>query len=123
MKKREEIEEKYKWDLTKFCKNNDDFYVRLENLKPKVDEFKIYEGKLKDSDEILFECLEKLISFNKESGLLYVYASLYKKGDNANEEANIMCEKISEFLNKNVSKMVFIDVEISKFSRQSFNGK
>ena len=50
MKKREEIEEKYKWDLTKFCKNNDDFYVRLENLKPKVDEFKIYEGKLKDSD-------------------------------------------------------------------------
>ncbi len=118
MKKREEIEEKHKWDLTKFCKNNDDFYVRLENLKPKVDEFKIYEGKLKDSDEILFECLEKLISFNKESGLLYVYASLYKKGDNANEEANIMCEKISEFLNKNVSKMVFIDVEISKFSRQ-----
>ena len=24
---RSEIEEKYKWDLTKFCKNDEDFYV------------------------------------------------------------------------------------------------
>ena len=36
MKKREEIEEKFKWDLTKFCKSNDDFYKRLSELKKEI---------------------------------------------------------------------------------------
>lgn len=115
MKTRAEIEERYKWDLTKFCKNNEDFYSRLEKLKQELHEFKKYEGKLKTSDKLLFECLEKENEFFKELGFLYVYASLYKKGDNACEEANEMYEKINLFCTQVNIQTVFIGLEIAKF--------
>jgi len=57
LKKRSEIDEKYKWDLSKYCKDDDDFYVRLEKLKSNVCKFSKYENKL-SNDDILFECLE-----------------------------------------------------------------
>ena len=118
MKKREEIEEKYKWDLTKFCKDNDDFHNRLKKLQNELAEFKKYETKLNSSNALLYECLEKETKFSEEFGLLYVYASLYKKGDNANEDANSMYEEINAFATKVSTATVFIDVEISKFSNQ-----
>lgn len=118
MKNRSEIEEKYKWDLTKFCKNNEDFHIRLKKLEKEIEEFKKYEGKLKTSDTLLFECLEKESQFSKELSLIYTYAHLYKCGDNINMEANEMYEKISRFLNIASTKTVFIGVEISKFSNE-----
>ncbi len=118
MKNREEIEEKYKWDLTKFCKDNTDFYARLKKLKEELPTFKKYEGKLKTSDKLLFECLEKESNFSKEFGFLYIYASLYKKGDNANQEANKMYETINTFSTQVSVETVFISLEIGKFSNK-----
>ena len=75
MKSRSEIEEKYKWDLSNYCKNVDDFYKRLDKIAGKVGDFKKFEGKLAD-DEKLFECLELETKIDKELSLLAVYASL-----------------------------------------------
>ena len=54
MKTRAEIEEKYKWDLTKFCKNDEDFYDRLAKVEQGIAQFAKYEGKLSD-ESFLFE--------------------------------------------------------------------
>ena len=45
MKNRSEIEEKYKWDLTKFCKNDDDFNERLKKVEEQISHFKKYENR------------------------------------------------------------------------------
>ena len=58
MKKRSEIEEKFKWDLSKFCKDDDDFNERLKTVEQKISVFKKYEGKLSD-EQLLFQCLEE----------------------------------------------------------------
>ena len=60
MKNRSEIEEKYKWDLTKFCKNDDEFYKRLEKVDNQIKSFKKYEGKL-SNESLILECLEKVL--------------------------------------------------------------
>ena len=73
MKNRAEIEEKYKWDIAKFCKSDDDFYKRLNSLGNKIKVIKTYEGKL-TQDDILFECLEKCYALNKEFGFLTLYS-------------------------------------------------
>ena len=52
MKLRSEIEEKYKWDLSKYCKSVEDFYTRLEKVAGRAKDFKQYEGKLSDDGEI-----------------------------------------------------------------------
>ena len=115
MKKREEIEEKFKWDLTKFCKSNDDFYKRLNKLKNKIKTISTFEGKL-ENDEELFNCLECETALSKEFGFLYLYANLCKKTDNANTVANEMCEKINSLQTTFAVATTFIDVEVSKLS-------
>ena len=37
MKNRNEIEEKYKWDLSKFCKDDEDYYKRLKKVETQID--------------------------------------------------------------------------------------
>ena len=56
MKVRSEIEQQYKWDLSKFCESDQKFYEKLENALKQAEEFKKYEGKLSD-DKVLFEYL------------------------------------------------------------------
>ncbi len=43
MKNRSEIEEKYKWDLTKFCKSDEDFYALLQKLENESKKFAKYD--------------------------------------------------------------------------------
>ena len=83
MKKRSEIEEKYKWDLSKFCKSDEDFYKRLKKLDKEIAKISAFEGHLAESNEKLFECLELNQKFGKEHGFLYIYANLKLKTDNA----------------------------------------
>ena len=115
MKKRSEIEEKYKWDLSKFCKSDEDFYKRLKKLDKEIAKISNFEGHLAESNEKLFECLELNQKFGKEHGFLYIYANLKLKTDNADEKANEMCEKIGLFTTKYATLTAYIDVEISAF--------
>ncbi len=115
MKKRSEIEEKYKWDITKFCKSDDDFYKRMKKLSSKMKEIKKFEGKL-DDDDILFECLEKSYAFEKEFGFLTLYSELSKRVDNADTKANVMCEKLTTLQTLYLTYSAYIEVEIASFS-------
>ncbi len=115
MKLRSEIEEKYKWDLTKFCADDKDFYERLKKVEAQVGVFKKYENKLSD-DKILFECLEKETAISKEFSLIAIYAHLRLCEDNANRAANELNEKVSFVSSKLSNATAYIDVEISKFS-------
>ena len=115
MKKRSEIEEKYKWDITKFCKSDDNFYKRMKKLSSKMKEIKKFEGKL-DDDDILFECLEKSYAFEKEFGFLTLYSELSKRVDNADTKANVMCEKLTNLQTLYLTYSAYIEVEIASFS-------
>jgi len=115
MKKRSEIEEKYKWDLTKYCKSEADFFVRLENLEKKFDNLAKFSGKLSD-DKSLLECLQFDSEISKEFEALAVYGELCESTDVTNQKANEMCEKIS-LVGANYNKVsTLISTEIDKFS-------
>lgn len=114
MKNRSEIEEKYKWDLTKFCKNDDDFNERLKKVEEQISHFKKYENKLSD-EKTLLECLEFETNLSKEFSLVAIYAQLKLSGDNADRRSNEMTEKCSLVASKFSTATAFIDVEISKF--------
>lgn len=121
MKSRSEIEEKYKWDLSNYCKNVDDFYKRLDKIAGKVGDFKKFEGKLAD-DDMLFECLELETKIDKELSLLAVYASLKLSEDNSDRVANEMNEKMGLVISKFSTATSFVDVEISKFKDEKLKG-
>ena len=121
MKSRAEIEERFKWDLSKLCKSDEEYYFRLEEIAKQVTSFKKFEGKLSD-DEVLFECLELQTQICKELSLIALYASLRLCEDNADRKSNEMCEKESVVVSKLSVATSFIDVEISKFKTQKLQG-
>jgi len=50
---REEVPEKYKWDLTDYFKDVEEFDKVLEEINPLIDELKEYKGKLHNPDSLL----------------------------------------------------------------------
>ncbi len=113
MKERSEIEEKYKWDLTKFCKNDEEYYNKLSKIEKYVDEIKKYENRLKD-DKVLLDYLNLKIKIEKD--IAFTSYAYYRRSENmADRKANEMIEKGNIILTKLSTALSAVDVEISKF--------
>ncbi|MBP3619413.1 MAG: oligoendopeptidase F [Clostridia bacterium] len=115
VKKREEIDEKYKWDLSQYCNGENDFYERLKVVEKQLSCFKKFEGKLSD-ESVLFECLELECKIDNELSKLIVYVNLRMSENIANKAVNEMSEKGEFVVAKYFQATSFINVEVSKFS-------
>ncbi len=114
MKERSEIEEKYKWDLSKYCKNDEDFYSKFANMTKKLEELKRFEGKL-SNDDVLLEYLDFSSKMEEEFCFAdYAYFKLCE--NNADRKANEMMERLSAFATKLSTATTAIEVEIDRFS-------
>lgn len=114
MKERYEIEEKFKWDLSKFCKNDEEFYEKLDKANKKLEKIKSFEGKLSD-DNVLFEYLE--FTSNLEEELCFASYAFFKQCENmADRKANDMSEKLNLFATKLNTATTAVEAEIEKFS-------
>ncbi len=91
-KTREEIEDKYKWDLSPMFKSDADFEETLKTFKSEVSRVSEFSGKLADETE-LFNCLELLYSQHETFGTLYVYA-------NFKYHENTTVSKYQEYVDK-----------------------
>ena len=114
MKNRSEIEEKYKWDLTKFCKSDEDFYALLQKLENEGKKFAKYEERLGD-DKVLLEYLNFKCKVLEEAGKTS-YAFLRQCEDRANRAANDMVEKRAIVLTKLDESLTPLENEIDRFS-------
>lgn len=117
MKERALIEEKYKWDLSKFLNSEEEFYSRLEKFDKFKDEIVKFEGKLLD-DETLLRCLKFETKVSIEAGILGIYAHLRLSEDVRNSKINEMNEKLEEVFTKYSMASSFVLVEMSEFSNE-----
>ena len=120
MKLREEIEQKYKWDLSSYFKNIEEWDKSFNFLKNNYKEILKYENKLKNKDDI-YACLELENKISYDMGLLYVYASLLVKEDSTNSvNQNLLnkIEKLSVEIDENTS---FISTEIKELNDDFLN--
>ena len=53
LKDRKDIDEKYKFDLTEYCKDEQDFYDKLEKFKSDIKKIPSYKCRLSDPDSLL----------------------------------------------------------------------
>ncbi len=73
-KNRNEIDEKYKWDLTPMFSNDAEFESALSSFSKEIDELSKFNGKL-DNEKTLFECFELMFNHHEKFGTIYVYAN------------------------------------------------
>ncbi len=113
MKARSEIEEKDKWDLSGYFKDDAEFLNEFNYLKTQTDFLAGYRGKLKDEKTIL-ECLEKDQEMSKRLEVLYVYAVLKTREDAGNSLYQERQTQVGTLISQFSTKSAFVSVEIKK---------
>ena len=113
MKNRDEIEEKYKWDLNVLCKNDQEFYEKIEKINDFLPQIKSYEGKLNNKENIL-NYLKLDEKFSKYVEPLMLYAHLKSNEILSDNDRQEMSEKISHILNNISVETSFATSELNK---------
>ena len=85
-KNREEVPEKYTWDLTAKYKSTKDWELDFNNLKTEMNSISKYKNNLVDNADNLYNCLELDTNISTKLEKLYVYAYLKHDEDLNNPE-------------------------------------
>ena len=119
-KNRDEVPEKYKWDLTSIFKDEKEFNNSLKKCKELIKELKEYVGCTKDPKK-LYEYLEKEIEAVALWEDLYVYSYLINDQELGKEESVVRKNKTEQLnidLDLNTS---FFAPELLKLSKDEYN--
>lgn len=113
--KRNLVPAKYKWDLSAYAKDEDDFLKRTKALQKYAELFKSFEGKLAD-DKTLLKLLNLTSEYSKEVSLLGNYAQRKLDENLADSKASENVNLLSKICSDNSVASSFITPEISQFS-------
>lgn len=113
MKKRSQIEEQFKWDLTGYFKNDDEFKKEFDFLSSKTHYLDKYKGKLNNEQTIL-QCLKESQEMDLRLEVLAVYASLKTREDSANAFYQERATQVGSLLSEFSTQTSFVTVEIKK---------
>lgn len=118
-KTRDEVEEEYKWDLTSFFKNEEEFNKSLQELENNINQIKNYVGCTKDADK-LYEFLNFEINTLALFEDLYVYAHLINDQE-LGISKNIERKNKTIILNgKLETALSFFNPELLKLSNEEY---
>lgn len=97
VKKREEIADKDKWDVSKIYSSNELWEEDFKKLKQNSVQIKSYSGKLGESIELL-NYLKKSEEISRSAERLFIYAHLKSDEDTANTTYQSLKDKIDSYL-------------------------
>ena len=119
-KTRDEIDEKYKWDLSQIYKTEDEWNKDFEYVKASGDKYLEFKGKLNNADNILnyFKFDEE---FSKKADAVYMYAALKFDEDTSNSKYQDLKGKIEKVLTEISTKTAFVIPELLKLSKEDFD--
>lgn len=111
LKKREEIEDKFKWKIDKIYKNIEEWEKDFESVKAEAVKLKDYSGTLKNGEKILeYLKLNEVISRKAEN--LFIYAHLKCDEDTSNTTNQALMSKIDIYMAELASYTAFFVPEI-----------
>lgn len=113
------MDKKYQWDITDIFKTKEDFEKEILILQNTLEQIKLYQGKLSESSENIYECYKLYEKALEHYEKIYAYGMLQFHLDMA-ESRNIKlykrCEAIATELEKTVS---FITPEITEIDTET----
>ena len=119
-KTRDEIDEKYKWDLSKIYISEDEWLKDYEYVKANGDKYLEFKGKLNNADTI-YEYLMFDEEFSKKADAVYMYAALKFDEDTSNSKYQELKGKIEKVLTDIGAKGSYVLPELLKLSKEDFD--
>jgi oligoendopeptidase F len=109
---REDIEEKYRWDLNHIYKSDAQWEEDFRQVETSIAEYNNFKGKLNESSEVLLKCLKFDDSVGIKIERLYLYAMLSKDSNMRLPEYQAMEERIKSLYSKVSAAGSFIKPEL-----------
>ncbi len=119
---REDIEEKYKWNLNDIYCSIDDWEKEFKWVNDNLDKYKNFIGKLGESPEQLLECLKFDDSIGIRLERLYLYAMLGKDSDLRVGKFQSMDERIKSLYSRVSTVGSFIKPELLEIPDEKLKG-
>ena len=114
-KARNEIDDKYKWDLTDFYKTDEEFYQDCEEVIKIIDELAKYKGKVTQNGQSLYEFLTKTEEFYARLNTIDVYGHWLRytidMTDNDAQKIKLKADSMFKYYRE---KLSFIENELYK---------
>lgn len=119
-KNRNEVEDKYKWDLTDFYKDENDFFNSFKNAQALVNDIKKYVGCTKDNKKLV-EFIDKDV--NLSCILLNLNAYTYLKNDEVLGISKNIKNKamVEDLFNDYIIATSFFNPELLELSKEEYN--
>ncbi|WAH39283.1 oligoendopeptidase F [Alicyclobacillus dauci] len=112
LRTRDEIDDKYKWDLEAIYPSESDWQKDADKLEELLQQFAGLQGKIGESSESLLNALKLHDEVGKVSGKLYVFAKMKLDEDTSNSRAQALQDKAFGLLVKTESVTAFLVPEI-----------
>lgn len=112
MQLRENIDDRYKWDLTPIFKTEEDFEAAFAEIGPLVEELSGFAGRLLESPESLEEAITKYLRMQRKLEHLYVYSSLVSSLDTSNTAAQSRSMRMQALHARALSELAFFEPEL-----------
>lgn len=109
---RDEIEEKYKWNLTDIYDSDDNWEKEFKWVEDNLNNYRKFEGHLTDSAENLLSCFKLDKEIGSKIERLYLYAMLSKDSDMSNPKYLAYDDRIKTLYSKVMAVSAFIRPEL-----------
>ena len=76
IKNRNEVEDKYKWDLTKIYKTDKDYLKDIKKVDKEIDKLTIYQKTMLNSPQDLYKTTKAIFDSARKIDKIYTYAHL-----------------------------------------------
>lgn len=113
-KRRDEIDLKYKWDLSKIFKSDDSFLKELNSINNDIYEIQNVEGHILDNSESLLNYFKISEKLERRIYKLYYYASLKHDEDTTNTKYQEYKGKVDNLISKYSEITSFVTPEMMK---------
>ncbi|MBR6072832.1 MAG: hypothetical protein IKP76_00740 [Bacilli bacterium] len=118
-KSRQEVPDKYKWDLTEICKDINEYNQLFDKAKNEVEKASSYKGCTKDSNK-LYEFLDYDANLSALLIRLNIYAYVINDQELGNSENMDRLNKIEDLFTKYMSNVSFFNDEILSLSDDDY---
>lgn len=113
-----EIEDKYKWDLTKIYKDEKEWQKDFDDAKEEILKATSYKNSFLINGKKLYEYLKYDEEVSRKLEKIYYYAHLNHDADTLNEKYKIMTNKVSDLFTKYNELSSFVVPEILKLDEK-----
>ncbi len=109
---RSEIPEKYTWNSTSVFSTKEAWNAALKELPELTAHVTKYQNHLGDNPSVLVEALQAFEKLYRQSGMVYVYATMSQAVDTTNQEANRIRSRAQSAFAQVFAALAFIDPEL-----------